>query len=318
MPEEIEHEELEKQEQEEIVETPLQTPLQTTVQAPAEPASFEDAQRHWLENVYQGDDVPQLTVRAVLMGGFLGALMSISNLYTTLKVGWSFGVAITACVLSFVIWRAVRLVLPGVSQMTILENNCMQSTASAAGYSTGATIGTAFGALLLITGVHIGWQTVLPWTLITAALGVFLAVPMKRQMINRENLAFPSGIAAAETLKSLYGKGQEAVRQAYALVATMAVGALVGLAGKGEFAWQLAMRFKLPEMIPFTISRGSLDMSKLPGFGFEPSILLIGAGMIVGLRVSTSMLLGALLLYFIIGPHVIGLGDVKEPGTLLR
>lgn len=314
MPEEIEHEETEKQEQEEIVETPLQT----TVQTPAEPASFEDAQRHWLENVYQGDDVPQLTVRAVLMGGFLGALMSISNLYTTLKVGWSFGVAITACVLSFVIWRTVRLVLPGVSQMTILENNCMQSTASAAGYSTGATIGTAFGALLLITGVHIGWQTVLPWTLITAALGVFLAVPMKRQMINRENLAFPSGIAAAETLKSLYGKGQEAVRQAYALVATMAVGALVGLAGKGEFAWQLAMRFKLPEMIPFTISRGSLDMSKLPGFGFEPSILLIGAGMIVGLRVSTSMLLGALLLYFVIGPHIIGLGDVKEPGTLLR
>ncbi|MCA9802659.1 MAG: OPT/YSL family transporter [Cyanobacteria bacterium HKST-UBA02] len=303
-------EEIEKQEQEEIVETPEQVPVEF--------ASFEDAQKHWLENVYQGDDVPQLTVRAVLMGGFLGALMSISNLYTTLKVGWSFGVAITACVLSFVIWRTVRLIVPGVSQMTILENNCMQSTASAAGYSTGATIGTAFGALLLITGVHIGWQTVLPWTLVTAALGVFLAVPMKRQMINRENLAFPSGIAAAETLKSLYGKGQEAVRQAYALVATMAVGALVGLAGKGEFAWQLATRFKLPEMIPFSISRGALDMSKLPGFGFEPSILLIGAGMIVGLRVSTSMLLGASLLYFVIGPHIIEIGQVDEPGRLLR
>ncbi|MGD9684570.1 MAG: OPT family oligopeptide transporter [Candidatus Obscuribacterales bacterium] len=301
-------EEIEKQEQEIIVETPEQVPAE----------SFEDAQKHWLENVYQGDDVPQLTVRAVLMGGFLGALMSISNLYTTLKVGWSFGVAITACVLSFVIWRTVRLIVPGVSQMTILENNCMQSTASAAGYSTGATIGTAFGALLLITGVHIGWQTVLPWTLVTAALGVFLAVPMKRQMINRENLAFPSGIAAAETLKSLYGKGQEAVRQAYALVATMGVGALVGLAGKGEFAWQYATRFKLPEMIPFGISRGALDMSKLPGFGFEPSILLIGAGMIVGLRVSTSMLLGASLLYFVIGPHIIAIGQVDEPGRLLR
>ena len=41
--------------------------------------------------------------------------------------------------------------------MTILENNCMQSTASAAGYSTGGTIGTAFGALLLIEGVHQPW-----------------------------------------------------------------------------------------------------------------------------------------------------------------
>lgn len=99
----------------------------------------------WLETVYQGDKVPQLTLRAVLMGGALGALMSISNLYTMLKVGWAFGVAITACVLSFVIWRVVRLVLPMVSDMSVLENNCMQSTASAAGYSTGATVGLAFG-----------------------------------------------------------------------------------------------------------------------------------------------------------------------------
>ena len=94
------------------------------------------------------------------------------------------------------------------SQMTILENNCMQSTASAAGYSTGGTIGTAFGALLLIEGMHQPWYVVASFALFTAALGVFLAIPMKRQMINQEQLKFPSGIAAAETLRSLYSQGR--------------------------------------------------------------------------------------------------------------
>src|SRR5579883_3393440 len=136
---------------------------QPGVEGPSLPSDeeFERRQEHWLKNIYQGDNVPQLTLRAVIMGGILGSLMSISNLYTTLKVGWSFGVAITACVLSFVIWRTIRLVLPMLSPMSILENNCMQSTASAAGYSTGATIGAAFGALLLITGVHIDWKYIL-------------------------------------------------------------------------------------------------------------------------------------------------------------
>ena len=93
-------------------------------------AAMDD--QEWHDKVYQGDRVPQLTWRAILLGGVLGALMSISNLYTMLKVCWAFGVAITSCVLSFVIWNGVRLVFPAVSEMSILENNCMQSTASAA------------------------------------------------------------------------------------------------------------------------------------------------------------------------------------------
>src|SRR5690349_22745065 len=97
----------------------------------------EEIERQWFEQVYtgRGDTQKQLTFRAVLSGGLLGMFMSISNLYTTLKLSWLFGVAITACVLSFVIWNALRALSGGrLSQMTILENNCMQSTASAAGY----------------------------------------------------------------------------------------------------------------------------------------------------------------------------------------
>ncbi len=267
----------------------------------------DDPDIEWLENVYQGDKVPQLTLRAVLMGGILGALMSVSNLYTSIKVGWAFGVAITACVLSFVIWNSFRTLFPKLSPMSILENNCMQSTASAAGYSTGATIGTAFGALLLITGKHVEWPIMLAWTIVTAALGVFLAVPMKRQMINQEKLTFPSGVAAAETLRSLYGASKEAIYQARALVSTLFVGMVVGFLGKGEFPWQLAWKLKLPELLTFNAVIKGVDISKMPAFGFEPSVLLVGAGMIVGLRVSASMLFGALVLYLIVGPEIVNM-----------
>src|SRR5215831_5202343 len=71
-------------------------------------AAPSEKDRHWYSTVYRGDRVPQLTFRAVAMGAVLGMLMSVSNLYTTMKVGWSFGVAITACVMSYVIWNAFR------------------------------------------------------------------------------------------------------------------------------------------------------------------------------------------------------------------
>ena len=199
-------------------------------------ATPEEKDLHWFQHHYQGDKQRQLTTRAVLMGGILGMFMALSNLYTTLKLGWSFGVAITACVLSFVIWNVLRGLSGGrLSQMSILENNCMQSTASAAGYSTGATVGTAFGALLLMAApdaqtlkLH-PWYVLTPFVFFTAALGVFLAIPMKRQMVNYEQLKFPSGIAAAETLRSLYSHGRESLHKAYSLVIALVAGGVVGL-----------------------------------------------------------------------------------------
>lgn len=277
-------------------------------------AAMDD--QEWYDKVYQGDRVPQLTWRAIILGGVLGALMSISNLYTMLKVGWAFGVAITSCVLSFVIWKGVRLIFPAVSEMSILENNCMQSTASAAGYSTGATVGIAFGALLLLTGKHMPFQIVAPWTLVSALLGVLIAVPMKRQMINVEKLAFPSGIAAAETLRSLHAKSKQATLQAYALVSTMVVGGIIGFMREAKLPALDTLRLRLSD-IPLSASSQNLSLSQLPGFAFPTSALLIGAGMIVGLRVSASMLFGALLLYWFFAPHAVATGELAHPGKLL-
>jgi len=282
----------------------------------------EEIERQWFEKIYtgRGDSQRQLTLRAVLMGGVLGMFMSISNLYTTLKLGWAFGVAITACVLSYVIWNGLRALSGGrLSRMSILENNCMQSTASAAGYSTGGTIGTAFGALLLIEGMHRPWHVVGAFALFTAALGVFLAIPMKRQMINQEQLKFPSGIAAAETLRSLYSQGRDALRKAYALVGALAAGGLVGwLRSYGTLVEQFRSTGRpqvwlekaqsvlyIPEALHVPRWLSPIPHGQMAGLSFEPSVLLIGAGMITGLRVSLSMLLGSTLLYFVIAPRVL-------------
>jgi OPT family oligopeptide transporter len=181
----------------------------------------------------------------------------------------------------------------------------MQSTASAAGYSTGGTLVTAFGAMLLISGEHYPWYVAVAWTFVTACLGTVIAIPMKRQMIDREQLPFPSGIAAAETLKALYGRGAEAMRKAWALVVSLVVGMALAFLRTAEWGWLEKLKIKIPELIPFSGSVRGVPSSTLPVFGFEPSLLLIGAGMITGLRVSLSMLAGSCLLYFAIGPALI-------------
>src|SRR6185436_2426096 len=167
--------------------------------------------------------------------------------------------------------------------MSILENNCMQCTASAAGYSTGSTIATAFGALLILdpTHRHQPWWVVASFTVATGAMGVWLAVPMKRQMINQEQLPFPSGIAAATTLRSLYSHGGDALKKAHSLVAGLVGGAVVGVLNTAEdqlatlgrfFAWMRAHAFNihLPEQIPAN-GLALLGGKPVVGFGFEPS-----------------------------------------------
>ena len=279
----------------------------------------EEKDRQWFEQCYRGDSQRQLTLRAVVMGGILGMFTAVSNLYTTLKIGWSFGVSITACVISFVAWNSICTLLGGrVSRMSILENNCMQSTATAAGSSTGATIATALGALLLITGVHEPWYVATGFVFFTAALGVFLAIPMKRQMINHEQLRFPSGIATAETLRSLYSRSGESLQQAYSLLLALGAGAVIGLLHTyAELVEQLKLKNRLPEWLDkmsgwlylpevwnFTGWLNPLARGQMQGLAFEPSVLLVGAGMITGLRVSLSMFGGSVLLYYFIAPHL--------------
>ncbi len=267
----------------------------------------DDRDRVWFENYYQGDQVPQLTVRAVVMGMLLGGVMSLSNLYVGLKTGWGLGVAITACIMSYAIWQVALALGLAKTPMTVLENNCMQSTASSAGYSTGGTMVSAIGAYLIITGENLPFWVLFFWTAFLALLGVSMAIPMKRQMINREQLKFPSGIAAAETLRSLHAAGGEAMAKAKALFITIGLGVVIKwfVEGNAGFFTHLKMpmlaKFAIPAEWPLPFDIGKRKAEEF-GLALPVDPMMVAAGAIVGLRTSVSMAIGAIVLYGIMGP----------------
>ena len=86
----------------------------------------------WLENVYRGD-MPQLTVRAAITGFLLGGILSATALYIAAKTGIGIGVGLTSVILAFAIYKIMART-GVIDDFTILENNCTQSIATAAGY----------------------------------------------------------------------------------------------------------------------------------------------------------------------------------------
>src|SRR5512143_2284246 len=101
--------------------------------APPDDKPTGDPEVDWYRTVYRGS-VRQFTLRSFIVGSLIGAMMCLSNLYVGLKTGWGLGVAITACILSFAVYSTLSRVLPALfgSNLTMLENNAMQSTASSA------------------------------------------------------------------------------------------------------------------------------------------------------------------------------------------
>lgn len=271
----------------------------------------EEIERQWFERVYtgRGDSMLQLTWRAVLMGSLLGGVLSLTNLYIGLKAGWGFGVAITACILSYAVWTALFKCGLAKSQMTILENNCMQSTASSAGYSTGGTLISAFAAFIMLNPEPMPVPFMLGWVFFLAVLGVTMAIPMKRQMINIEQLRFPSGIAAAETLRALHSHGDKAMRSAKALGVA---GFLAGLsqlwndAPKVIDKWELIASKLEPYSIGTLMGRfndaifGKTWTGRTVLVEWDP--VFLAAGALTGLRVSASMMFGGTLCWAVFVP----------------
>lgn len=282
---------------------------------------LEMDEEEWYRRVYKGESVPQLTARSVFLGSALGFLLAFTNLYVGLKTGWGLGVAITAALLAYGIWNVLLKAGIAKTPMTILETNCMQSTASSAGYATVGTVVSAIAALLMLSategnpqGQHLSWVVLGAWTLFQAALGTVMAIPMKRNLINREKLRFPSGTAAAVTLHSLYSSGESALAKAKVLLYTAIGGAIFPLLIDAQLK-------TTPEGKTGLIPADSKIFDWLPARGshlvdgkteaYKPSDwtmvmdhnpVMIAAGMIVGMRVTVSMLLTGVLLVYVIGP----------------
>jgi putative OPT family oligopeptide transporter len=280
----------------------------------------EEIERQWYEQVFRGhgDSMAQLTWRAVLVGSCLGSVLSLTNLYIGLKAGWGFGVAITACILSYAIWTSLFKAGLARTPMTILENNCMQSTASSAGYSTGGTLISAFAAYIIVNGQPMSVPLMLAWVFFIAVLGVTMAIPMKRQMINIEQLRFPSGIAAAETLRALHAESSQGLRAAKAL-------GLAGLIAAIDKLWAEGLSTFSASLERFSSGALLAGLQKwLLGSHYEAwsgrtvvlswDFIFVAAGAITGMRVCATMLVSGTLCWALVVPVLQTKGVIAGAG----
>ena len=288
----------------------------------------------WFKNVFRGD-MPQLTIRSALTGALLGAVLAATALYIGAKTGITIGVGLTAVILAFALYRIMHAM--GVaSDFTILENNCTQSIATAAGYMTAPLI-SSLAAYMLVTGRIIPWWHMVVWMCVVSIIGVLLAFPMKRRFINEEQLPFPEGRASGVVLDALYtGSAKSGMFKARLL----AFSAL--LAGLYQFivsdGWMKLLQFKILRLDqwaglkePWTFherldsyyyaaaAKGNLyiptilgtDIRQL-GLRLTLDAAMLGIGGLIGIVVATSCLLGAFINFVILAPILIQAGDIAE------
>jgi uncharacterized oligopeptide transporter (OPT) family protein len=280
-----------------VPDSPASTP---PAPHPANGISAREAE--WLRDIYRPNEV-NLTVRAVIVGMLIGAAMCLSNLYVFFKTGWSMGVTLTACILAFGAFQLLQAARIVKRPLSALENNALTTVASGAGYMTGGGNMAAFGALLMITSFRPEPLPMIAWFGLIAALGVFAAIPIKRQLINQEGLAFPTGTATAETIRSIHDAAAGAGASKAAWLAWSAAGAAV-LTWLRD-AWHIIPgTFGLPVMLAGrSLAEWTLSL--------KAEVVLIGGGALMSFRTGWSLLLGGLLTYAVLAPSLLARGIIE-------
>lgn len=286
----------------------------------------------WLKHVYRGD-TPQLTWRSGLAGFFLGTILAATALYIGAKTGITIGVGLTSVILAFALFKMLnRAGLAG--DISILENNCTQSIASAAGYMIMPLIGI-MPAYMLVSGVIIPWWQMMAWNIVMSLLGVLFAFPLKRRFINEDQLPFPEGRASGVVLDTLYeGGSDKGLIQARVLTKTAAFAAtLQFLMGDG---WQRLVQFKLfafdrwfgwssPWLLRERIDdyyylwavKAHAWIPKIAGIDIRTLGLrigldaaMVGVGGLMGIRMAASIMIGTIVNFAVLAPWMIQRGDI--------
>ena len=271
--------------------------------------SVEERDREWLETVYRGDKEKDLTVRAVAAGMIFGGLMSLSNLYVGLKSGWGLGVDIAAVIIIYAVFKFLQGIGLVKKEFGLLENTTMMTVAVAASWISSAGLVSAVPALTMLTGYEFVWWQLTLFIAVILLLGLFMAIPLKRQMIQVDSLRFPANIPTGETLKAMYAHGGEGMRKAKAMGISGVLGMLI--AGLRDGAGLIPGLFSPGYQI------GRVGMSKLT-LSFEPSLIFISIGALFGIKVGFSMLVGLILNYGVLAPNLINQQIIQHPAPQIR
>ncbi|CCW20130.1 oligopeptide transporter [Sphingobium indicum BiD32] len=234
----------------------------------------------------QASAMAELTLRGVILGALITLIFTAANVYLGLKIGLTFATSIPAAVISMAV---LRLFATG----TILENNIVQTIASAAG--------TLSAIIFVLPGlVIIGWWQGFPYWLsactiaLGGILGVMYSVPLRRALVTGSDLPYPEGVAAAEVLKVGAGSrlGEEENKRGLSAILLSALAAAAfSIVAKTKLLAEEAATF-------FKFGTGATSMST------SFSMALIGVGHLVGLSVGVAMFVGLLISWVGIVPYL--------------
>ncbi len=237
------------------------------------------------------NEYPEVTWQAIVVGVFIGLLMTVSFSYAALVLGFSTNGSPVAAILGWGIMRSLF------KRGTIVENNIIQTIASGINTATAGVIFTV--PILLIRGAPFNVWWVGAATVAGAILGVGFIIPIRKQMIDIDRLRFPSGTAIASILRS----PAEGMKKSRLLIYGALLSATV-------YVITQFPRLGLPILIPSSIDLGRL--LHLPSYinnVWAVSLLSLGIGFIAG-RNGLFVLAGGILAYWFITPFMIHLAWV--------
>ena len=234
--------------------------------------------------------LPELTLKAVLLGALLSVILSAANAYFGLFAGLTVSASIPAAVISMAILKLFK-------NSNVLENNMVQ-TAASAGESLAAGVIFTLPALIIMGY----WETFNYWetTLIAMTggiLGILFTIPLRNALIVKEKLKFPEGVATAEVLKT----GEDGGGSVRYLVWGAVVGGLFKLSDSALNLWDGLFE-----------QAALINQKVYLYFGLNLSPALVAVGYIVGLNVSFLVFLGGAISWYLGIPLYIATVGVPE------
>ena len=238
--------------------------------------------------VAEGREAPrvELTVRGVILGIAITFAFTAANVFLGLKVALTFATSIPAAVISMALLRAFR-------NSTIVENNIVQTVASAAGAM--ASVVFVLPGLIMIGA----WNDFPYWVTfgVCAAggvLGVMYTIPLRRALVTNSPLPYPEGVAAAQVLTVGSGEHVGAAAEGRLGLLTITLGAIASafyalVTTTRIFAGEVSGYFRTPN-------------GGATGLGAQASMALFGAGHLVGIAVGASMLVGLVVTWGVAVP----------------
>src|SRR3974390_2379415 len=266
-------------------------------------------------------DIPELALRAVVLGTLLGVVFGASSLYLVLKVGLTVSASIPVAVISLTLFRLWSKFFG--RDATILENNIVQ-TAGSAGESIAFGLGVTMPAIMIL-GFDLEISRVMLVGLLGSLLGILMMIPLRRALIVAQHgqLKYPEGTACAQVRKAGASGESRAVANAREplSMATASSSSGIGAAtifggfGIGLVYKSLMDAFRLWKDTPEKVFGAPLKAGSISA---EISPELLGVGYIIWPRIAAIMMAGGVMSYLLLIPLIkffgAGMTAIVPPG----